>query len=104
MIEINEANFQQQVLDSEKVVLIDFWAPWCAPCRMVVPILEALSEQYGDRVVIGKVNVDENIQIAGKYNIRGIPTLLLFKNGQVVEQIVGASPKETIARMIDKHI
>ncbi|MBN2432963.1 MAG: thioredoxin [Acidobacteria bacterium] len=104
MIEINEANFQQQVLDSEKVVLIDFWAPWCAPCRMVTPILEALDQEYDHKLVIGKLNVDENIQIAGKYNIRGIPTLLLFKNGQVVEQIVGASPKDSIARMIDKHI
>jgi thioredoxin 1 len=104
MVEINESNFQQNVLESDKVVLVDFWAPWCAPCRMVAPILEALDEEYDEKVVIGKVNVDENVQIAGKYNIRGIPTLLVFKNGQVVEQMVGASTRENIARMIDKHL
>jgi len=104
MLEFTDANFQTEVLESDRIVLVDFWAPWCAPCHMVTPILVELSEEYKDTVRIGKVNVDENVQIASQFNIRGIPTLLLFKDGAVVDQIVGASPKENIARMMGKYL
>lgn len=104
MMEITEQNFEEQVLKSGKPVLLDFWAPWCAPCRMIAPTVEAIAKEYAERAVVGKVNVDDNQNIAGRYNIRGIPTLLLFKNGQVQEQVVGATSKDVIAKMIDKHL
>ncbi len=104
MLEFTDQNFEEQVLKSGKPVLVDFWAPWCAPCRMIAPAVEAVSKEYEDRAVVGKVNVDDNQQIAFRYNIRGIPTLLLFKDGQVQEQVVGATSKDAIAKMIDKHL
>jgi len=104
MVEITETNFEEQVLKSAKPVLLDFWAPWCAPCRMIAPTVEAVAGEYADRAVVGKVNVDDNQGIASRYNIRGIPALLLFKGGQVREQVVGATSKDVITRMIDKHL
>ncbi|MGH9435949.1 MAG: thioredoxin [Terriglobia bacterium] len=104
MVEFTDQNFEEQVLKSPKPVLVDFWAPWCAPCRMMGPTVEAIASDYADRAVVGKLNVDDNQGIAGKYNIRGIPSLLLFKGGEVREQVVGATSKDTITKMIDKHI
>ena len=104
MVEVTDQNFDNQVLKSAQPVLVDFWAPWCAPCRMIAPAVEAVAEQYAGKALVVKVNVDDNQGIAGRYNIRGIPTLLLFKDGQVREQIVGATSKENIAKMVEKHV
>lgn len=104
MSEFTDQNFDEQVLKSSKPVLVDFWAPWCAPCRMIAPSVEAVAVEYADRASVGKVNVDDNQSVASRYNIRGIPTLLLFKDGKVAEQIVGATSKDTITKMIEKHL
>jgi len=95
-IPVTDATFEQQVLKSPIPVLVDFWAPWCAPCRMVAPILDQLSKEYGSRVRIVKLNVDENPHFAGRYGIQGIPTLLVFRNGTVADRIVGVAAKEHI--------
>ncbi len=97
-----DANFETEVLKSDKPVLVDFWAVWCAPCRAVAPIVDEMASIYGDTIKVGKVNVDENQVIPGKYSIRGIPTVILFNNGKVVDQIVGAAPKTSFQQMIDK--
>ena len=97
-------SFDQDVLNSEVPVLVDFWAEWCGPCRMMTPTVDAIATEYAGKVKVGKVNVDENGGISMRYNIRGIPTLLLFKNGQVVEQIVGAVGKTQVQRMLDAHL
>ncbi len=103
-LEFNERNFEQEVLKSDKPVLVDFWAEWCAPCRMMAPAVEAAAEQFAGRAKIGKLNVDENQSLAGRYNIRSIPTLLLFKNGQVQEQLVGARSKDILAKLLEKNL
>jgi len=103
-LEFSEQNFEQEVLKSDKPVLVDFWATWCGPCRMMAPAVDAVAEAYAGRAKVGKLNVDDNFAITGRYNIRGIPTLLLFKDGQVQEQIVGAASKEAISKMLDKHL
>jgi len=92
------------VLKSESLVLVDFWATWCAPCRMIAPTVEALADKYSGKLVVGKLNVDEHPGISGQYGIRGIPTLLLFKNGKIAEQVVGVQSKEQLAKLIDKHV
>ena len=99
---LTDSNFDQEVKNG--VVLVDFWAEWCGPCRRIAPIVEELAGQYNGRATIGKLNVDENPNVPGRFMIRGIPTLLLFKNGQLAETLVGLAPKEDIARMIDKHL
>lgn len=104
IVEITDQSFEQEVLKSEKPVLVDFWAVWCGPCRMIAPTVEALASEYAGKAKVGKVNVDENQSTPARYNIRGIPTLLLFKNGQVQDQIVGAASRETIENIIKKHV
>lgn len=101
---ISESNFESDVLESTLPVLIDFWAEWCGPCRIVGPIVDELAEEYDGKAVIGKVNVDENPSIASKYGIRSIPSLLVFSNGKVEEQIVGAVPRSRLQDSLDKYI
>jgi thioredoxin 1 len=102
--EVGDQNFEAEVINSPMPVLVDFWAAWCAPCRMLAPVVEAIAEQYEGQAKIVKLNVDENTLTSGKYNIKGIPTLLLFKDGVVKEQIVGNTTKGTISKMIDNHL
>ena len=102
--EITSSNFNDVVLQSDKPVLVDFWAEWCGPCRMIAPIIEELSVEYTGRVVIGKLNVDESPDISVNYGVRGIPTILIFKNGQMVARIVGAVSKSNIILKIDSHL
>jgi thioredoxin 1 len=104
MVELNDTNFEQEVLKSDQPVLVDFWATWCAPCRMMTPTVESIASEYAGRAKVGKLNVDENLSVTGRYNIRGIPTLILFKNGEVQEQSVGATSKDVIAKMLDRHL
>ena len=104
LVEFTDQNFDQEVLKSDKPVLVDFWATWCAPCRMMTPTVEGIADQYAGRAKVGKLNVDENLSVTSRYNIRGIPALLLFKNGQVAEQLVGATSKDTIAKMLEKYL
>jgi thioredoxin 1 len=99
---LTDSNFDQEIKNG--VVLVDFWAEWCGPCRRIAPIVEELAGQYDGRATVGKLNVDENPSIPGRFMIRGIPTLLLFKNGQLADTLVGLAPKEDIARMIDRHL
>ena len=99
-----DGDFEQKVLGAKAPVLVDFWAEWCGPCRRIAPTVEALAADYAGRVVIGKMNVDENPSVPMRYMVRGIPTLLLFKGGQVVEQIVGLTDKDTLKRLLDKHV
>ena len=104
LLEITDQNFDEKVLKSAQPVLVDFWAPWCAPCRMMEPTVSAVAGEYAGRATVGKLNVDDNQSTASRYSIRGIPTLLLFKGGQVQEQLVGATSKDNITKMLDKHL
>ena len=103
-VEITDINFESEVLKSTVPVLIDFWAAWCGPCRALAPTVEAVADQYKGRVKVGKLDVDANGATSSRFNIRGTPTLLLFKDGQVKEQIVGAVGKEVITKALDKHL
>lgn len=100
-IEITDANFEELVVKSDKPVMIDFWAVWCGPCRMIAPIVEEMSGEYEDKAVIGKVDVDSNPNIAMKYGIRNIPTVLFVKGGEVVDKQVGAAPKQAFTAKLD---
>jgi thioredoxin 1 len=104
VVEFTDATFDQDVLKSDVPVLIDFWAVWCGPCRMVAPVMEELAGDYAGKVKVGKLDVDHNQQSAINYAVRSIPTILLFKNGQVVDSVVGAVPKQNLVNMIEKHL
>src|SRR5215469_12247739 len=104
IVEITDANFDSDVLKSSEPVLIDFWAAWCGPCRALAPIVDEIATSYQGRLKVGKMDVDKNNATPQRYGVRGIPTLLLFKGGQVKEQIVGYVSKETIAKAVDKHL
>ncbi len=103
-IEITASNFEAEVEKSEIPVLIDFWAAWCGPCRALAPTVEQIADEYEGKLKVGKLDVDANSALSAKFSIRGIPTLLLFKDGQVKEQLVGAVPKATIVGAITKHV
>ena len=98
-ININKNNFQNEIMDSEKTVLLDFWAPWCAPCRMVVPVIEEIADELPD-IKVGKINVDEQPELASEFSIMSIPTLVVMKNGKIVQQVSGARPKKAILEML----
>ena len=100
-LEITDANFEEIVLKSDKPVLLDFWAVWCGPCRMVGPIVEEIGKEYEGKAVVGKVDVDNNPGVAGKFGIRNIPTILFFKNGEIVDKQVGAVPKQTLVNKLE---
>jgi thioredoxin len=99
-----DGDFDTAVLKAERLVMVDFWAEWCAPCKRLAPTVDALAVDYNGRITIGKLNVDENPDTTIKFNVRGIPALLLFKGGQVVDQVVGLVPKDDIKKVIDKHL
>ncbi len=104
VLAFTDNNFETEVLKALTPVLVDFWAVWCAPCRAVAPIIDEIAADYGDVLKVGKVNVDENQATPGSYGVRGIPTVILFNKGKVVDQIVGAAPKAAFKQMIDKAI
>lgn len=102
--EVTDATFEQEVLKSTLPVLVDFWAPWCGPCRAVAPVVEEIASEYSGKLKVLKINTDENPKTAQSYRISGIPSLMVFKNGQPVEQVVGAVPKSTLSSAISKHV
>lgn len=101
VLEITDANFEELVMKSDKPVLVDFWAEWCGPCRMLTPIVSEMAEEYDGKAIIGKVNVDENPGISAKFGIRSIPTVLFIKNGEIVDKSVGAVPKAQLTSKLD---
>lgn len=103
-VEVNDANFDAEVIKSSTPVLVDFWAEWCGPCKMIAPTLEELAKEYDGKLKIGKLDVDNNQAVSLKFGIRSIPTLLIFKGGQVVDQLIGAVPKKMLVEKITKHL
>ena len=104
IVDITDVSFEAEVLKSRIPVLVDFWAEWCGPCKAIAPTLEAVAKDYLGRAKVVKINVDQNIAVPSRYNIKGIPTLLLFRDGAVRDQIVGTNTRENIAKVIDKHL
>jgi thioredoxin 1 len=103
-VQVTDASFKQDVLESDVPVLVDFWAPWCGPCRMVAPVVDEIAQQYEGQVKVVKLNTDENPNVASQYGIRSIPTLMIFKGGQRVDMVVGAVPKTTLANTLEKYL
>ncbi len=103
-MQINSDNFEEMVLKSDKPVLVDFWAVWCGPCGMMSPIVDEIAEEEKSRLTVGKINCDENMELAQKYGISGIPAFLLFKEGEVVEKVMGAMPKGELLAAVNKHL
>jgi thioredoxin 1 len=104
IVTLSDENFEEQVIKSAKPVLVDFWAEWCGPCRMLAPTVDALATEFDGRMVVAKLNIDDHPVTPTRFNIRGIPTLLLFKGGKVVEQIVGLVDKATLKRVLERHV
>jgi thioredoxin 1 len=104
LVEFTDQNFEEQVLKSDKPVLVDFWATWCAPCRAITPTVEAVAQEFAGRAKVGKVNVDDNLNVTTRYRITGIPALLLFKNGQVAEQLTGVQSKDAVIKLVERHL
>ncbi len=102
--QVTDASFKQEVLESSLPVLVDFWAPWCGPCRMVAPVVDEIAQQYDGKIKVVKVNTDDNPNVASQYGIRSIPTLMIFKGGQRVDMVVGAVPKTTLASTLEKYL
>lgn len=102
--ELTDHSFSDLIKTSSKPVLVDFWAPWCGPCKQLAPVLDSLSEELGEKVTIAKINIDDHPDSAAKYNVRGIPTLILFKNGEVLDIKVGALPKATLAEWLQSAV
>jgi thioredoxin 1 len=103
-IEFTSSNWNETVLQSDKPVLVDFWAEWCGPCRMIGPIVEEIHKEYDGKAIVGKLNVDHNPDISAQYGIRGIPTILVFKGGQLVDKVVGAVAKNTLTQKLDSQL
>ena len=103
-LQVTESSFNEEVINSDIPVLVDFWAPWCGPCRMVAPVVDEIALQYAGRVKVVKLNTDENPNIASKYGIRSIPTLMIFKGGQKVDMVVGAVPRTTLSQTLEKYL
>jgi len=104
VITLSESNWDEEVVKSDKPVLVDFWAPWCGPCRIIAPIIEELAEEFDEQIKVGKLNTDENPNIAMRYGIRAIPTVILFKSGDVVDTRIGVQPKEALHQMVASHV
>lgn len=102
-LNLTKENFAQEVLNSDKPVLVDFWAPWCAPCRMMAPVLEEFAKEYGEKIKVAKVNVDEEEKLASQYGIMSIPALLVFKNGKVTASSAGFIPKENLLKLVEQN-
>jgi len=102
VVHVDDSNFKSEVLDSAEPVLVDFWAEWCGPCRMIAPVVEELANEYAGRVKVAKLNTESSYQIPAQYGVRGIPTLMIFKDGKAVGQMVGAAPKQTLSGFINK--
>lgn len=104
VVQLNENNFEQEVLKSDYPVLVDFWAPWCGPCQLVGPIIEELAKSYQDKLKVAKLNVDENSNLSSRYQILSIPTLILFKNGKPVDSLIGATTKPKLEALLRRHL